>query len=279
MFFMTASTTETAGERVQGVPLAEFRDVSLRYDGSSESTLALEHLDLDVHPGELLAVVGMSGCGKSSLLKLISGLVLPTSGSVKIHGKSVTRPLGIVGMAFQKASLLPWRTTLQNLLLPTEVGSARRNGTRNGEAVARARDLLATVGLTEAENKLPKELSGGMQQRVSLCRAVIHQPELLLLDEPFGALDAFTREELWGVLQRLREETGCTVVLITHDLTEAVFLADRVAVMSPRPGRIVYEAAVPFARPRHLDQRYQTDFTAITADLRHHISQPQEVLS
>jgi NitT/TauT family transport system ATP-binding protein len=254
-------------------PIVTLKDVSLRYGRGREGTLALENLDLEVMPGEFVAVVGLSGCGKSSLLKLISGLHPATSGDVRIHGRPIHGPLGNVGMAFQNASLLPWRSTLDNVLLPLEIVKDKRNDYRRNrrQHLEKAKRLLDTVGLKGFEQKLPQELSGGMRQRTSLCRALIHEPELLLLDEPFGALDAFTREELWGVLQHLRHATGCTVVLITHDLTEAVYLADTVYVMGPRPGRIVYAAKSPLAHPRDLDDRYRQDFIQVVADLRHHI--------
>ncbi len=259
-------------------PLVNFDNVALRYGNGAESILALEGLNLSIQSGEFVAVVGMSGCGKSSLLKLMSGLVRPTTGSVTIHGQEVTKPLGIVGMAFQNPSLMPWRRALENVILPLEIKSEQRwlHSGNAREHKEKARELLSKVGLSGFEDKYPKELSGGMKQRVSLCRALIHQPELLLLDEPFGALDAFTREELWGVLQRLHKETGCTVVLITHDLTESVYLADTVHVMSPRPGHLVYGAEVPFERPRDLDDRFKVSFTQIVADLRHHISKGPE---
>jgi NitT/TauT family transport system ATP-binding protein len=251
--------------------------VSLRYGQGKGSTLAIKDVNVVVHPGEFIAVVGKSGCGKSTLLKLVSGLLPASSGSVLIHDKPIKGPLGNVGMAFQNPSLLPWRTTLENVLLPLEVVRSKRGTYRKDRRafVAKAKGLLDTVGLSGFKNAHPKALSGGMRQRVSLCRALIHEPELLLLDEPFGALDAFTREELWGVLQRLREETGCTVILITHDLTEAVYLADTVYVMSQRPGTIIYRRDIHLKHPRDLDVRYTSEFINLVADIRHHIGQAQ----
>lgn len=256
--------------------MIQLDEVSLRYGAGPQSVLALKGLTLEVGTGEFVAVVGKSGCGKSSLLKLLSGLMQPTTGTVAVHGSAMTRPRGNTGMAFQNPSLLPWRSTLENILLPLEVlpgGTARSRGSRQARR-EKARALLATVGLEDFADTHPKALSGGMKQRVSLCRALIHEPELLLLDEPFGALDAFTREELWGVLQKLQSETGCTVVLITHDLTEAVYLADTVCVMGVRPGRFVHSTQVPFSHPRDLEIRFTEPFVRMVAELRQHIAGP-----
>ena len=216
--------------------------VSHAYGGKS-GTLAVEGLTLAVERGEFAAVVGPSGCGKSTLMKLATGLQFPFKGTVRVADAVVHRPVKIAGMAFQAPTLLPWRTTLDNLLLPLEIVEPHRSRIRRHKAeyVARAEKLLASVGLGGLGAKFPWELSGGMQQRASLCRALIHEPELLMLDEPFAALDAFTREELWCVIRDLHKARGITVILVTHDLREAVFLADRVFVMSARPGRILAE--------------------------------------
>ncbi len=253
----------------------ELKQVALRYASDPNETPALRGVNLDIPAGEFVAVVGRSGCGKSSLLKLVSGLHPATEGSVTVDGEPVTKPVGMVGMAFQNSSLLPWRTTLENVLLPLEVvAHKRRDYQKNKKQYQqRASDLLATVGLAGQEQTHPKSLSGGMRQRVSLCRALIHEPQLLLLDEPFGALDAFTKEELWQVLQELWQATGCTVILITHDLGEAVLLANTVYVMGPRPGRIIYRADIDLQRPRELEDRFRRDFIDTVADLRHHIGQ------
>lgn len=204
-----------------------FRSVSLVYRVVKNETHALENVSLEIPPGLFTAVVGPSGCGKTTLLKLTAGLLLPTSGEVFVDGEKVSRPLKIVGMAFQNASLLPWRTALANILLPLEIVQphARLFRQKKQEYLQHARELLALVGLEGFENHYPWQLSGGMQQRVSLCRALIHNPKILLLDEPFGALDAFTREELWLVLQNVWRDLSPTVLLVTHDLREAVFLA------------------------------------------------------
>jgi NitT/TauT family transport system ATP-binding protein len=252
-------------------------DVSLRYGGEEDGTLALEHATLHVRQGEFAAVIGPSGCGKSTLMKAVSGLWPVSAGEVHVAGAPVTGPLSVVGMAFQSATLLPWRTTLDNVMLPLEIAQPHRSRLRanRAEYEARARDLLALVGLAGFEAKHPWELSGGMQQRVSLCRALIHEPRLLILDEPFAALDMFTREELWGVVQDIWLERRPTILLVTHDLREAVFLADRVHVMSARPGRITHRTDIPFARgpgrPRRLDITFTPEFGALAQGLRDRI--------
>ena len=219
----------------------------MTYGGAGTDTPAVEDASLTIGRGEFVALVGPSGCGKSSLLKIVSGLMPADSGIARVDGETVSRPLTMVGMAFQNATLLPWRTTLENVLLPLEVSRTHRGSFRRKRAdhVQAARALLKTVGLEGYEDHAPYELSGGMQQRASLCRSLIHAPDLLLLDEPFAALDAFTREELWDVLQELWQARKFTVILVTHDLREAVYLADRVYVVSKRPGRIVVEILPP----------------------------------
>jgi NitT/TauT family transport system ATP-binding protein len=251
-------------------------DVSHRYGargGSTEGTLAIEALSIAVESGEFAAVVGPSGCGKSTLMKLATGLQFPFKGSVRVAGQAVTQPVKIAGMAFQAPTLLPWRTTLDNLLLPLEIVQPHRHNMRRqrAEYAERAEQLLASVGLGGLGGKFPWELSGGMQQRASLCRALIHEPRLLMLDEPFAALDAFTREELWGVIRDLHAVRQITVILVTHDLREAVFLADRVFVMSARPGRILVERPIELARPRDLDVTFTPAFQDIVHELRGHI--------
>jgi NitT/TauT family transport system ATP-binding protein len=241
--------------------------------GSAGGTLAIEGLSIAVETGEFAAVVGPSGCGKSTLMKLATGLQFPFKGSVRVAGEAVTQPVKIAGMAFQAPTLLPWRTTLDNLLLPLEIVEPHRSEIRSkrGRYVARAEALLQSVGLGGQGAKFPWELSGGMQQRTSLCRALIHEPQLLMLDEPFGALDAFTREELWGVIRDLHAARRITVILVTHDLREAVFLADRVFVMSARPGRILAERPIDLPRPRDIDVTFTPAFQDIVHELRAHI--------
>ncbi len=250
----------------------ELSGVDLAYSEDSDS-LAVQGLDLTIHQGEFAAVVGPSGCGKSTLLKLVTGLRPPTRGAVVVDGREVSGPLSFVGMAFQNPTLLPWRRLLDNVMLPLEIVEPHRARLRaeRGRYEDMARELLRTVGLGRHESKYPWQLSGGMQQRASLCRALIHQPRLLMLDEPFGALDAFTREELWCVLRDIWEAKRFTVVLVTHDLRESVFLADTVHVMSRRPGRVVHSRAVDLPRPRSLESCYSPDFVDIVHELRGHI--------
>jgi len=242
----------------------------MAYGRGAAAVKAIEEVSLDIAKGEFIAVVGPSGCGKSSLMKLISGLHPPASGSLTVEGKPVSGPLKSVGMAFQNSNLLPWRTAVENVLLPLEIVEPHRS--RIGRERAQYRDkalkLLASVGLEGFTDKHPWELSGGMQQRTSICRALIHEPDILMLDEPFGALDAFTREELWCVLRDVQAERKVTVMLVTHDLREAVFLADTVYVMSNRPGRIVKRCAVPLPRPRDLEVTYTQPFQDTVHELR-----------
>ena len=237
------------------------------------STLALSGASLSVAQDEFVAIVGPSGCGKSSLLKLISGLLQPTRGVVRVDGKVVRKPLKAVGMAFQSSTLLPWRNIRDNVLLPLEIVEPYRRQGRSKLAHRQesAEELLAAVGLAGFGNRMPWQLSGGMQQRAQLCRALIHEPAILLLDEPFGALDAFTREELWDVLQRLWMGRKCAVILVTHELREAAFLADTVHVMSSRPGQVVVSNKVNFGRPRTLETTFEADFVELVHNCRQHI--------
>jgi NitT/TauT family transport system ATP-binding protein len=250
-------------------PFAEVTDVSMYY-GGTHGTLALEDVTMNINHGEIVAVVGPSGCGKSTLMRLMSGLWLATEGGVIIDGREVDRPLSIVGMAFQNPTLLPWRSILDNVMLPLEVVEEHRVRFRRHKAeyLEKARELLKLVGLSGFEDRLPHQLSGGMQQRASLCRALIHDPKLLMLDEPFAALDIFTREDLWAVLENVCLVRKPTVVLVTHDLREAVYLADRVLVMSARPGRIIAERSIDFARPRRREDSFSPAFNGLVQELR-----------
>jgi len=252
----------------------ELDNVSLRY-GRRDGTLALDGTSLSIKKGEFAAVVGPSGCGKSSLMKLVTGLHPPTSGTIRVAGDPVRGPLKFVGMAFQNPTLLPWRNTLSNTMLPLEIVQPHRSQLRRNWAQYRdkARQLLGAVGLAGFEEKQPWMLSGGMQQRASLCRSLIHSPELLMLDEPFAALDAFTREELWDVLQELWLERKFTCVLVTHDLREAVYLADVIFVMSARPGRITATHRIDLPRPRRLETTFQPQFVELVQTIRNQIAQ------
>jgi NitT/TauT family transport system ATP-binding protein len=256
-------------------PFVQFDDVWLAYNDEllAKNQFAVEAINLNVQQGEFIAIVGPSGCGKSTFMKLTTGLKKPSMGRIRVDGQAVDGPLKISGMAFQAPSLLPWRTTLDNVLLPLEIVEPYRQQfkDRRKEFEERAKKLLATVGLGGYEHKFPWELSGGMQQRASICRALIHEPKMLLLDEPFGALDAFTREELWCTLRDLQAAQKFNVILVTHDLRESVFLADTVYVMSKGPGRFVVQRDIDLPRPRDLEITYTPEFTNIVHELRGHI--------
>jgi NitT/TauT family transport system ATP-binding protein len=253
----------------------DFQDVWLAYNEEllAEQHFAVEDINLQVKQGEFIAIVGPSGCGKSTFMKLTTGLRKPSRGRILVDGREVDGPLKISGMAFQAPSLLPWRTTLDNVLLPLEIVEPYRSQfkAKRAEFEARAIELLKSVRLGGYERKFPWQLSGGMQQRASICRALIHEPKMLLLDEPFGALDAFTREELWCTLRDLWTERQFNVILVTHDLRESVFLADTVYVMSKSPGRFVVQRHIDLPRPRDLEVTYTPAFSDIVHELRGHI--------
>ena len=251
----------------------EIENVTHVYGGDSGVT-AVDQLSLSIAEGEFAAVVGPSGCGKSTLMKLVTGLQFPRAGTVSVAGTRLQGPLKIAGMAFQASNLLPWRTTLENIRLPLEIVQPHRSRLRREREayLAKVEALLTQVGLGGLGSKYPWELSGGMQQRASLCRALIHEPQLLMLDEPFAALDSFTREELWCVIRDLHAARPVTIVLVTHDLREAAFLADRIFCMSARPGHIIAERRVPFPRPRSLEVTYTAEFTDLVHDLRQQIA-------
>lgn len=242
--------------------------VSHTFDTNSGRLQVLDKLTLGVPENGFSAIVGPSGCGKSTVTRLVAGLLKPDEGTVWLQGKQVTSPRATVGMAFQNPVLLEWRSILANVMLPLEIVP---NDLSASAREARARDLLKLVGLAGFEDKRPSELSGGMRQRASLCRALVHRPEVLILDEPFGALDAFTREDLWQTMHRLREEEPFTGVLITHDLREAIFLADEVIVLSGRPATVQYSQILPQRGPRSLDQLYTPEATDMLNILREQI--------
>jgi len=222
------------------------------FDGREGRVTALEKIDLHVRGGEFVTLIGRSGCGKSTLLRLIAGLLPPTSGSVAVADEPVTGPRRDVSFMFQRPALLPWRSVLSNVMLPVEIdkGSDRSKAAYRD----RAHQLLELVGLQGFERRLPHELSGGMQQRVSLCRSLIRDPQVMLMDEPFSALDALTRTELSEELQRIKMELSTTIVFVTHSIEEAVVLADRVVVLTPRPGRMREVVDIDIPRPRSLGQ-------------------------
>jgi NitT/TauT family transport system ATP-binding protein len=223
-----------------------------------DDLVAIEDISFDLRPGTLVSLLGPSGCGKTTFLRIVGGLMRATSGKVEVNGSEVTEPHADFGMAFQQPNLMPWRTVLKNVLFPMEL----RHET--GPAVRqRGRDVLKLVGLEGFEDYYPSQLSGGMQQRVALCRALVHQPKLLLMDEPFGALDELTRMEMQDLLLEIRVKTGTTVMFVTHSISEAAYLSDEIVVFSKRPAVIVDHIDVALPYPRTAELRYSTDFTAL----------------
>ncbi|GID26459.1 ABC transporter ATP-binding protein [Paractinoplanes brasiliensis] len=238
--------------------------VSRTFTGRSGTVEALHEVSLQVADGEFVAVVGRSGCGKSTLLRMIAGLLPPTGGVIEVGGAAVAKPRRDVSMMFQRPALLPWRSVLDNVLLPVQFFGKRKSDYRE-----RAQELLVMTGLNGFEKRLPHELSGGMQQRVALCRALIAKPQVMLMDEPFSALDPLIREELSGELQRIHMEQRATTVFVTHSIDEAVLLADRVVVLSPRPGRVREIVDVRIPRPRTLGRTAHSDEVARCSGLLH----------
>ena len=244
-------------------------DVGMFFSGEPNIE-ALRGITLDIQQGEFLALVGPSGCGKSTLLRLISGLLTPTTGEIRLGAKTPAQAQADVefGFVFQDAVLFPWMKVIDNVRLPDKI-LKKRNPMHDRNPDAYAVQLLADVGLAGFENHYPEQLSGGMKQRVSLARALVYQPSTLLMDEPFGSLDEFTRDRLNLQLLEVWQKIGATVVFVTHSIQEAVFLADRVVMLSPRPGRVMRIEPVPFGRPRLFDLRFDPDFTHLVAGLRH----------
>ncbi len=251
----TAATTAYRGLRLD--------QVSVAYQTSKGPLQALKGLDLEVGEGEFVAVLGPSGCGKSTILKLVSGLLPVSSGRIEIFGRPVTGPRADVGIVFQQPNLLPWKTVRDNVLVPVRAQRLRVDDYREA-----ADELLASVGLSAFGDHLPNELSGGMQQRVGIARALVHDPKVLLMDEPFAALDALSRERISIEMQQVWMRAQKTVLFITHSIPEAVFLADRVVALSPRPGRKVLELVIPFERPRTLSTMEQPQFGVLCNQLR-----------
>lgn len=236
----------------------EIKSLRKVYPSKDAPIVALEEATFDVRQHEFVSLVGHSGCGKTTIMKIIAGLLPPTAGTVLLNGQPVAGPQANTGIVFQTPVLFQWRTVLDNVMLPVEI--LRSQGKSKHYYLERAMDLLELTGLKEFKNKYPRELSGGMQQRVSISRALIHDPALLLLDEPFGALDAMTRGEMNMELQRIWSEKRKTSLLITHSIPEAVFLADRVIVMTPRPGRVADVIHVNLPRPRTAEMRVSPEF-------------------
>ncbi|MBD3882833.1 ABC transporter ATP-binding protein [Phormidium tenue FACHB-886] len=269
---LVGSSVPQAGV-VDTTPLLEFDRVGLEYPVEGGMRRIIDEVNLSIQPGEFVAFVGPSGCGKTSVLRMVSGLNPAPLGEIRYRGQQITQPMKNVGIAFQNPVMLPWRSTLNNVLLPLEIVQPykREFKQKKAEFIGMAQELLMTVGLQDFQKQFPWQLSGGMRQRASLCRALIHQPEILLLDEPFGALDAFTREEMWVMLQALWMKVKCVGILITHDLREAVFLADKVYVMSSRPSNIIYEVKIDLPRPRTLEMELSDEFNHYFSNIRRHI--------
>jgi NitT/TauT family transport system ATP-binding protein len=249
----------------------ELEGAAVRYGRGEKTFTALAETSLRVVQGDFVALVGPSGCGKSTILKLVTGLIKASSGQIYVSGREVGALPMRVGMAFQNPTLLPWLSVRDNVMMPLKIVAPFRreyHAKRKTEFRDRAEALLAQVGLAGFGDKHPWQLSGGMMQRASLCRALIHDPQLLMLDEPFGALDQFTREELWSIMQDLWIARKPTVLLVTHDLKEAAYLANRICVMQSRPGRIIDDTLVSFPRPRTIEMSYLPDFVTMTQRLR-----------
>jgi len=245
------------------------------YRSRHSETLALTGIDLQVAPREFIAIIGQSGCGKTTLLRILAGLIRPTGGEVRAQGRGLWSgdtvdkdAISKLGLVFQEANLFPWFTIEDNISLPL-----RLRGMDKAARRARAHELCELVGLAGFEKSYPRELSGGMRQRSAIARALSYRPGILLMDEPFGALDALTRENMNLELQSIAASTSATVVLVTHSITEAVFLADRIVLLSPRPGRIRSITSVPFARPRQPDLQTQPEFQNIARELRHQLDE------
>jgi len=253
-----------------GDSVLEITDLAITFASKRGQVTALEGVDLDVKAGEFITIAGPSGCGKSTLLKAVAGLTTPSGGSIKLRGDEVRGPRQDIGFVFQRAALLEWRSVRGNILLQAEM-----RGMDMRKAQARADELIEMTGLSGFEKALPHELSGGMQQRVSLCRALLHEPGVLLMDEPFGALDALTRERMNVELNRITSQTGTTVLLVTHSVAEAVYLATRVVVMSPRPGRILEEHRVDLPAERDYATVLETpEFHRVSSRVRELLGAP-----
>jgi len=247
----------------QAEPILVVRELSAVFSKGAEGLQALDRLTFSVHPQEFVCVLGPSGSGKSTLLRILAGLLPPSDGDVYYQGERINSPRREVGMVFQRANLMPWRTVLQNITLPLELQSLPRE-----LALEHARELIDLVGLQGFEDTLPRDLSGGMAQRVAIARALVHDPELLLLDEPFGGLDALTRERMGAELLRIWQARRKTVVMVTHSISEALFLADRVLVFSPRPGSLRLDLAVELPRPRQEGVQYTPAFGDLARRVR-----------
>lgn len=261
---------------VHSRPALELQNASVVFGSGNKAVTALSPTNLKMERGDFLALVGPSGCGKSTILKLVSNLLQPSDGLVLVGGKEAKGKELRIGMAFQNPTMLPWLTIEQNIMMPLKIVEPFKQTYRQDKKGAfrdRVHALLAQVGLKDFANHYPWQLSGGMLQRSNLCRALVHEPDLLLLDEPFGALDQFTREELWQIMQTLYLDRKPTVLLVTHDLREAGYLANRICVMSARPGRIISDEPVNIPQPRDISMIYSPEFVEMTQGLREMIAQ------
>jgi NitT/TauT family transport system ATP-binding protein len=244
-------------------PFLEARQVSMVFDNQNGGLQALKHINYAVEDGQFVALLGPSGCGKTTLLRLMAGLLEPTEGQMLFRGQPITGPVPDAGIVFQKANLMPWRSALENILLPLQI-----RGVPSEPALAAAQQMITRVRLEGFEETLPRDLSGGMAQRVAIARALIQDPGLLLLDEPFGSLDALTREKMGLELLRIWQEHRITAILVTHSISEAILLADRVLVLTPRPGQVQLDLPVTLPRPRQRDMRYTPEFSELSRQLR-----------
>jgi NitT/TauT family transport system ATP-binding protein len=246
-----------------GEPTLVVRHLSTIFPDGNSGLAALEDISFSVYPEQFICVLGPSGCGKTTLLRNLAGLLPPTQGEILYGHSALTAPRHGVGMVFQKANLMPWRTVMENILLPLEIQHVPQQ-----QVLERAHNLIQLVGLAGFENTLPRDLSGGMAQRVAIARALIHEPDLLLLDEPFGSLDALTRERMGSELTRIWQAHRKTVIMVTHSISESLFLSDRVLVLSPRPGRMRLDLSVELPRPRVDDIRYAPEFSDLAQRVR-----------
>jgi NitT/TauT family transport system ATP-binding protein len=240
-------------------PILAVHDLSVTFPDSNGGLHALKDVAFEVHPREFVAVLGPSGSGKSTLLRILAGLLAPTRGAFTFAGGQQPR----IGMVFQQANLMPWRTAIQNILLPLEIEGMDRAAAR-----LKAQELIDLVGLQGFESAWPRDLSGGMAQRVAIARALIHDPDILLLDEPFGSLDALTRERMWTELSKIWQRRRKTVIMVTHSINESLFLADRVLVLTQRPGRVKLDFKVDLPRPRNDEMRYTAHFVKLARKLK-----------
>jgi NitT/TauT family transport system ATP-binding protein len=266
------------GRAPAGDGFIEFDGVSKRYQARRGSTLALSDVSMSVGRKEFVVLIGQSGCGKTTMLRILAGLIRPTEGDVRVEGRSLWRgerrddeALAKLGLVFQDPNLFPWYSVQENIALPL-----RLRGMGKGERLRRAGELSELVGLTGFEKSYPRELSGGMRQRVAIARSLSYRPEILLMDEPFGALDALTRDKMNLELQRIAAATDATVVFVTHSIREAVFLADRIVLLSARPGRLRSVTPVQFDRPRELDVETTPEFQERVRELRHQLEEDEE---